>query len=162
MAPGLLMYSSVRILVADDEPNTRDALAEVLREEGHSVTTVSGGRLAVESLGAIPCDLVITDLNMPDVDGLEVIETARLQQPESAIVVITAYGERFDRAIFDKGDIVLLSKPFRLNEILAVVDKVAKRRAERATASIKVSSATVGANAVAVAATEVGEELERP
>jgi DNA-binding response OmpR family regulator len=155
----LLTLDDVRILVADDEPNTRDALAEVLREEGHWVTTVSGGRLAVESLGTIPCDLVITDLNMPDVDGLEVIEMTRMLQPETAIIVITAYGERFSRSYVDKGEIALLSKPFRLNEILAVVDAVAKRRAERLVSAGKLSTVGAAASGVAVAA-EIGEAAE--
>ncbi|MBI3070788.1 MAG: response regulator [Deltaproteobacteria bacterium] len=154
----------MRILVADDEPNTRDALAEVLREEGHAVTTVSSGRLAVESLGAIPFDLVITDLNMPDVDGLEVIEETRAVQPETAIVVITAYGERFSRSYLETGEIVLLSKPFRLSEILAAVETVAARRSARLAAGAKAApTAGVVANAVgaaAAAAADVGETAE--
>ncbi|HLH28385.1 MAG TPA: response regulator, partial [Acidimicrobiales bacterium] len=66
---------AARILVVDDEPNARMALVSILREEGYLVDEARDGRAAVEALAVRGADLVLTDLRMPRMGGLELIET---------------------------------------------------------------------------------------
>ncbi|HXK08638.1 MAG TPA: sigma-54 dependent transcriptional regulator [Vicinamibacteria bacterium] len=81
-----------RILVADDEPGIRQFLAEALEDEGHAVTQAADGRQAAEQLRRQGFELLITDLRMPAMDGLELVRLARGEQPEMEIIVLTAHG----------------------------------------------------------------------
>src|SRR5258708_24540703 len=81
-----------RILVADDEAKMGRPLAEMLQREGHSVVRVGGGRQALVELAAGPFDLVLTDLRMPDVDGIAVLRGARARTPPIEVVMMTAFG----------------------------------------------------------------------
>src|SRR5438093_6087569 len=81
-----------RILVVDDEVNARTALAELLRDEGYAVETAADGFKALPKLDDFAPDLVLTDLKMPGLDGLELMRKARERDPERAVVVMTAFG----------------------------------------------------------------------
>ena len=77
------------ILVVEDSPAVRMAIVEVLEGLGHAVTETENGRVAVEQLGGKSFDLVVTDVLMPEVDGIEVIKAVRRSHPETKILAIS-------------------------------------------------------------------------
>jgi len=85
------MVAPPRILVVDDEPVVNESCRRVLADEGYEVDTIESGRDGLERASARHFDLVVTDLKMPDLDGMELIRELRRQRPDTAIVVITGY-----------------------------------------------------------------------
>jgi DNA-binding NtrC family response regulator len=79
------------ILVVDDEPAARTTLALLLKKRGHQVTQAEGAIAAAKALAEMVFDVVVTDLRMPDGDGLEVLQTAKVRAPETAVILLTAY-----------------------------------------------------------------------
>jgi DNA-binding NtrC family response regulator len=81
-----------RVLVVDDEPAMRAALEANFTRHGWKVTTASGTREAMERFRSSPCSLVITDMRMPDGDGLRVMQNVRALAPDTAVIFLTAFG----------------------------------------------------------------------
>ena len=81
-----------RILVADDEEGVRTFIAESLALDGHQVAEAGNGEAALQQLNARTFDLLITDLRMPNVDGMTLVRSVRAQQPELEVIVVTAHG----------------------------------------------------------------------
>src|SRR5690606_20569188 len=81
-----------KILVVDDEANARTALAEILKDEGYSVESAADGFKALPKLRDCSPNVVLTDLKMPDMDGLELIGKVRELDPEIGVVIMTAFG----------------------------------------------------------------------
>lgn len=80
------------ILVVDDEPVARQSLSEILRLEGYAVNSVPNGQAAVEYVRTHPVDLMIVDLRMPGMDGLEVVQVINQVSPETEVILLTAFG----------------------------------------------------------------------
>ena len=80
------------ILVVDDEPVARQSLSEILRLEGYAVNSVPNGQAAVEYVRTHPVDLMVVDLRMPGMDGLEVIQVVNQVSPETEVILLTAFG----------------------------------------------------------------------
>jgi len=119
-----------KILVADDDPNIRLLLQKQLEYEGYSVLTVASGKAAIDTARRERPDLMILDLMMPDVDGLEVCRTMR---PESVmpIIMLTAKGTDTDKVVgLAIGADEYMTKPFSLIELTARV-KANLRRVDR-------------------------------
>ena len=112
------------ILVVDDEEFIRTLIKEVLDRQGHTVITASSGREAFELCHERSFDLLITDLAMPDMDGLELIRSLRKVHKDLPILAISgAFNGRFLKVATTLGAVGTLDKPFTLVELLAVVDK---------------------------------------
>lgn len=86
------------VLVCDDERSIRELLEIALKKEGHKVETVSSGELALRKMEGARYDVIVTDIKMPKIDGIEVLKQAHRLSPESAVVLITAAGD-FDSAV---------------------------------------------------------------
>jgi two-component system response regulator HydG len=118
-----------RVLVVDDQRNMRATTAIVLRQAGHAVEEAEDGAAAVQRLQAGGFDVVLTDLRMPGVDGMEVLRASRQLAPETEVIVMTAYGtiesavEAIRRGAYD-----FLSKPFKEDELLLRVGQALERR----------------------------------
>ncbi|MDB4942165.1 MAG: Response regulator of zinc sigma-54-dependent two-component system [Labilithrix sp.] len=82
-----------RILVADDEEGVRTFVAESLERDGHEVVQVADGQAALEAAREEPFDVVISDLQMPRLDGMGLVRALRVEQPDTEIVVLTAFGD---------------------------------------------------------------------
>jgi two-component system, NtrC family, response regulator AtoC len=82
-----------RVLIAEDEPGIRSFLMEVLEGAGHEVVAVGDGLAALASVREEPFDVVVTDLKMPGCDGMTIVRTLRLEQPDVEVIVLTAFGE---------------------------------------------------------------------
>src|SRR5262245_7142580 len=83
-----------RILVIDDNTSIREAVCEMLKQSGYETVGVENGRLALQIHRETPVDLIITDLFMPDTDGLEIINQFRHQFPEVKIIAVSGGGSR--------------------------------------------------------------------
>src|SRR5438067_11893322 len=81
-----------RILIVDDEANARAALSEILREEGYLTETAADGFKALGKLEEFSPDVILTDLKMPGLDGIGLMEKAQAATPETTCVVMTAFG----------------------------------------------------------------------
>jgi two-component system KDP operon response regulator KdpE len=122
--------SGARVLVVDDEPAISRAVQTNLSRHGLQVETISTGREALDASLRTHPDLVLLDLGLPDMDGLEVIRAIR-QRASTPIVVLSARGaEQVKVAALDLGADDCLTKPFGVNELLARV-RVALRHAAR-------------------------------
>ncbi|MEM7274765.1 MAG: response regulator transcription factor [Actinomycetota bacterium] len=121
----------MRILVVDDEPDLADAVAGSLRREGYAVDVVNSGQDALERLGINPYDLVLLDLTLPDIDGLEVCRTIRTDpmfDPTTRILMVTARDSIEERVQgLDDGADDYLVKPFALPELSARVRTLLRR-----------------------------------
>ena len=114
-----------RILVVDDEESIRDLLRLVLTGEGYSVVTANDGEEAIEHLEAQRFDLVITDLVMPKVNGIEVLRAAKRIDSNFPVIVITGYPsvETVTELVrLGAGD--YLTKPFNVDVVLVTVAKL--------------------------------------
>jgi len=120
-----------RILVVDDEPNILSTLAPLLRSHGYDVTTAAHGRAALDALAAEQLDLMVLDLGLPDMDGVNVCFAARARS-SLPIVVLSARGREADKVrALDAGADDYVTKPFGSNELLARI-RAALRRADAA------------------------------
>ena len=113
-----------RILVVDDDDLMREFVAETVRRSGFSVETASCGNEALASLEKAGCDLMITDLKMPDIDGLELLSRLRKTDAETLVIVMTAYGTIGDAVTAIKnGAFDFMTKPFSADVLDVCVRK---------------------------------------
>jgi two-component system response regulator PilR (NtrC family) len=94
VAAALASPPSARVLVVDDEPSMRQMLSFALRREGYDVTTAEDGRTALQALEAGVFDVVITDVRMPELSGVDLLREARRLDPSVSIIMMTAYGSK--------------------------------------------------------------------
>ena len=88
----LMKKPKAKILVVDDEPSILLTLSAILEDEGYDVDAVPGGAEALLAIRQQHYDLVLTDLKMPNVDGLAVLEAVRTLSPQTATIMLTGYG----------------------------------------------------------------------
>ena len=121
-----------RILVVDDEPSTLELARDILVPEGHAVVTASSGSEAVDCLRSAPFDLVVTDLVMPGMGGLELLKQVEESWPEVPVIILTGNSDIATAvaAIKDGAD-NYLTKPFDLDSFRVVVLKALERKALR-------------------------------
>lgn len=121
-----------KILVIDDEELVRDSLGEILRLEGYTVESAASGEEALERLEQEPFDLLLLDLKMPGIDGIEVMHTVVKQYPETKVVLLTGHGS-LESAIdsLRAGAQDYLLKPVQSRELLHSVSEALARRAEQ-------------------------------
>jgi two-component system response regulator HydG len=124
-----------RILVVDDEAGARTALAELLREEGYEVHSAADGFKALGRVDTWSPDVVITDVKMPGMDGVELMQKLRERFPELIVLVMTAFGsvENAVQAIHRGAD-DYLTKPLHLGQLLVVLERVLRHRSLQAEA----------------------------
>ncbi len=123
------MDETFSILVVDDERSMRDFLAIMLKKEGYQVTVVEDGNQAIKAIQKDIYDLVITDIKMPGVDGLQVLQTIKELSPETLVIMITAFSSTQDAVkAMKQGAIDYISKPFEVEEIKLIVRNALERK----------------------------------
>ena len=129
----MLMSSKPIVLVVDDEPSIVESLRILLKTEGYAAHGAVGGRAGLERLAELRPDLVVSDVRMPGVDGLGVLDAARAADPAPPVVLMTAQAT-LQSAIqaVNAGAFYYLQKPFRNDELLAIARRALESRALRA------------------------------
>jgi len=118
-----------RVLVVDDEANLRKILSAHLRREGYDVVTAADGEAAQAELGARPFDVVVSDMVMPKVGGLELLRWVLQEHPQVPVIIVTAHGT-VDSAVeaIKLGAFHYITKPFDQDELKQVVAMAARQR----------------------------------
>lgn len=111
-----------RILVVDDQESMREMLSELLQMMGYDARAVDGGDQALQSLQETETDLVITDLNMPGMDGMELMKRIKGLYPGLPVVIITGYGTfNTERQVLSSGADGYIPKPCTINRVQETV-----------------------------------------
>lgn len=119
----------LRILVLDDEAIVCKRLKPAFQKLGHAVETFTDSRLALDRLRGTPFDIVITDLKMEGVDGLQVLHEAKIIAPTIQVIVITGFATlETAKESYRKGAFDFVAKPFKLRDILDCVQRIEERR----------------------------------
>jgi DNA-binding NtrC family response regulator len=121
------MPDKIRIMVIDDEPLMRVTIQDALISEGYEVVTAETGRKGVDLFWENPADIVVTDLKLPDMDGIQVLKEVMTRNPEAHVIVITAYGS-IDSAVtaMKEGASDYLTKPFSMDELLLIARRLVR------------------------------------
>src|ERR1051326_4908830 len=118
-----------RILVADDDESLRRITQMELEELGYTVVTAADGNSALRRLGEAPVQLAITDLKMPGMSGLELLRAIRAEHPETAVIMVTAFGT-VETAVeaMKAGAYDYLTKPIDYEQLTLVVGRAMERQ----------------------------------
>jgi len=114
----------LRIMVLDDEPIVCKRLKPALEKQGYEVDTFTESSEAMEQIQDVAYDIIITDLKMKGVDGMQLLTEAKRRSPKTEVIVITGFAtmetakESFHKGVFD-----FIAKPFKLSEIQEVVSR---------------------------------------
>ncbi len=160
----------MKILIVDDEPGLRQTLDRILGAEGHETATASHAAEALDTLARNDADLVLCDLRMPTMGGLEFLERYEAQHGRGLVIAMSAYGDA-DTAIaaMQRGAYDYLQKPFRAEEVILCVRKAAEReklrakieRLEEELSSMRGDGTIVGRSPALVAAIAVARKVAR-
>ncbi len=149
-----------RILVVDDDRTLADVVVGYLARAGHQVDSVGNGRAALERVATDAPDLMVLDLMLPEVDGLEVCRQVRGTHPELPIVMLTALGEAEDRiAGLEVGADDYITKPFSPRELVLRVESVLRRVRPAAPPAVVLTAGAITLDTEARVATRDGVEL---
>jgi DNA-binding NtrC family response regulator len=127
------MATPGEILVVDDDTRMRDLVAKVLAREGYTVRALPRARDVLQALEEGPADLVVSDIRMPEMDGLRLLQEVRRITPETSVLLMTAFGS-IDTAVqaIKAGAYNYLTKPFKMDELIVVVRRALEERRLRA------------------------------
>ena len=121
-----------RILIVDDDESVRDVISVLLKEEGYNCVCASGAQMALDLAAAEETPLVISDMKMPQHDGLWLLENFRQRYPDTSVIMLTGYGDT--EAAVDclrRGAVDYLLKPPKLTDLIRAIERaLAKRRIE--------------------------------
>ncbi|MFZ0391160.1 MAG: sigma-54 dependent transcriptional regulator [Calditrichia bacterium] len=120
---------AIRILIVDDEPTIRETLSVVLNEEGYNAETAANGQEALEKLTENNFDLVITDLKMPEIGGIELLEKIKQKAPRTSVMIITAYAT-VESAIqaLRLGAYDYMIKPLEFDDVILRIQRLIEHR----------------------------------
>lgn len=122
----------MNILVVDDEAGARELFHTILTDEGYTVTLAHNGEEALTAFKRGPFDLVVTDIKMPVMDGLQLLQEIRNTGSRADVIMVTAYGEveSYLKAM-SLGAAEYINKPIRIKELKRIVHKVLTERKTR-------------------------------
>jgi DNA-binding response OmpR family regulator len=127
-----------RVLVVDDDVTVREVVVTYLRAGGYDVGEAADGESALEQLGAEPADLLVLDLMLPGIDGLEVCQRIRAGGDDLPVIMLTALGSETDRVVgLEHGADDYVTKPFSPRELVLRVESVLRRAGERAGGGVR-------------------------
>ncbi|HEY2384960.1 MAG TPA: response regulator transcription factor [Terriglobia bacterium] len=129
-----------RVLIVDDDPDIQRLVSYNLSQAGFQVTAASSGRTALEAVQQNPPDLIILDVMMPDIDGMEVCRTLRQRENSRRIpiIMLTARGDEIDRVVgFELGADDYVMKPFSPRELVLRVKSIFRRVGDGRTETLR-------------------------
>ncbi|MDP9117970.1 MAG: response regulator transcription factor [Actinomycetota bacterium] len=149
-----------RVLVVDDDDTVASVVVNYLSRAGHESRHVTDGQAALDAVAANPPDLVVLDLMLPGIDGLEVCRRIRLTSPQLPVIMLTALGEAEDRiGGLEVGADDYVTKPFSPRELVLRIDSVLRRTAGEPTQPAILVAGAVKVDTAARRATRDGVEL---
>lgn len=117
------------LLIVDDEQSYRQLLTLVFQGDGHDIRTASNGREALQMLEKSPADIIISDVKMPDMDGIEMLRAVRETQPDLGVILMTAFASvETAREAFKLGADDFIQKPFDVEELKLIVKKTLEKQ----------------------------------
>jgi two-component system response regulator HydG len=117
------------VLIVDDESGILESLGILLRNAGFDTHTARGGRAGLEQLSQLQPDIVLSDVRMPDVGGVEILAAARQQDPDTPVILMTAQATlQSAMQAVNEGAFYYIQKPFRNDELLAILKRAAEHR----------------------------------
>jgi DNA-binding response OmpR family regulator len=129
-----------RVMVVDDDLTVREVVVTYLRAAGYDVGEAADGEAALDGLRDEPADLVVLDLMLPGIDGLEVCQRIRAKGDDVPVIMLTALGSETDRVVgLERGADDYVTKPFSPRELVLRVESVLRRVGERGTVKGSVS-----------------------
>jgi DNA-binding NtrC family response regulator len=121
------MTGKMRIMIIDDEPIVGKRIKRLLEKEGYEVASFIDGQSALNELGQRRFDVVITDLKMEGIDGLNILTTVKEQYHDTKVIIITGIGKWLTATeAFDKGAFDFIIKPFKIDELKNAIQRAAK------------------------------------
>lgn len=135
----------MQVAIVEDDPVVGRAVSTAIREAGHECTWIADGAAAIEQDVLLQNDLVVLDLMLPEVGGLDVLRAARGRGIRTPVIVLTARGSTPDKlAGFESGADDYLVKPFEMDELLARIEAVHRRTADRPSMQLEVGPLQLG------------------
>jgi len=121
------MEKKIKLLVVDDEAIVGKRLKPSLEKHGYEVETLGNGRSAIERIGKKDFDIIITDVRMDDVDGMQILEHVMAKSPRTKVIIITGYATvELAREALVKGAFDFIAKPFKPSDLRVIIEKAAK------------------------------------
>lgn len=149
----------MQILLVEDDHALAKALQQALQEQSHTVNTVGSGEAALHIIQTETPDIVILDLGLPDIDGIDVLKRSRKKHADLPVLILTARSDLDNRIKgLDSGADDYLAKPFEMTELFARLRVLERRLSNINTAEISINNVTLDTNHNSV--TLNGEELE--
>jgi len=125
MEPSEYHSPDARVLIIEDDEEMRSLLKDFLAEEGFETDSVSNGHDALGILVKKPFDLVVTDIRMPGLTGLDILPRIRKIQPGVSIIMITAFGsEEVRRKAYERGATLYLEKPIHFHKLRQLIHQI--------------------------------------
>jgi DNA-binding NtrC family response regulator len=119
--------TALQVLLIDDEPIVGKRLVPALAKNGYEVEFCASGREALARIDAKPFDIVVTDVRMDDVDGLQILQHVQARSSRTRVIIITGYATiEVAREALAKGACDFIAKPFEPNELRQVIAKAAE------------------------------------
>lgn len=121
-----------KVLIVEDDEKAKESLGRVVKKEGFEVLLAENGKQGLEIFKKELPEIIITDLKMPEIDGLELLHTAKHISPNTQVILITAYGD-YDTAIaaLREGTLDYLKKPIDLNHLTIALGRAREKIFER-------------------------------
>jgi DNA-binding NtrC family response regulator len=125
------MANALRILVVDDESIVGRRLKPALEKTGHTVDVCESGRSAIRHIDSTTYDIVVTDVRMDEIDGLQVLEHVLARSQRTKVIIITGYATvELAREALIKGAFDFIAKPFKPDDLRNVIQKAARALGE--------------------------------
>ena len=125
--------TNMRLLVVDDEPIVGKRLKQVFDKIGFEIETYTDSAAALAAIAEKPFDIVVTDLKMEGIDGIEVLKRVRAMNPKTRVIIITGYASPDTAELAQQeGVFAFLAKPFRLDELKQVIYRAMEASGTRA------------------------------
>ena len=117
--------ATIEVLVVDDERNMRTTLADILSDEGYVVETADCGEAAIDMCSRHSFDVIIMDVRMPGIDGVEAFRQLRRSQPNARVVFMSAFSlEELSRAALEEGAVAFLPKPLDVESLIKLINEI--------------------------------------
>ncbi len=121
------MGKKIKLLVVDDEAIVGKRLKPSLEKHGYEVETLENGRSAIERIGKKDFDIIITDVRMDDIDGMQILEHVMAKYPRTKVIIITGYATvELAREALVKGAFDFIAKPFKPSDLRVIIEKAVK------------------------------------